>query len=37
MVDFMARVETIREQLEDYDRELADLIRPIALLYDGFD
>lgn len=36
-VEFLSRVETIREKLEKFDRELSDLIRPLALMYDGFD
>lgn len=36
-MDFLSRVEVIREKLERFDRELSDLIRPLALIYDGFD
>ena len=34
---FLARVEDIREKLEEFDRELSDYIRPLALFFDGFD
>ena len=37
LMDFLERVEKIREELEDIDREVADSIRPLALIYDGFD
>lgn len=36
-MDFLERVEEIRESLEEIDREIADQIRPLALIYDGFD
>lgn len=37
MIQFLSRVESIREKLEKFDRELSDCIRPLALFYDGFD
>mgnify|MGYP006977542780 CR=1 FL=1 len=37
MVDFLGRVEDIRMQLESFDRELSDNIRPLALIFDGLD
>ena len=37
MADFLMRAEDIRKQLESFDRELSDNIRPLALIYDGFD
>jgi len=37
MVEFLDIVEKIREKLEHFDREIADQIRPIALIFDGFD
>lgn len=37
MIEFLDRVENIRQQLEDFDRELADNIRPLALFFEGFD
>ena len=36
-MDFLDRVEEIREQIEEFDRNLSDQIRPLALFYDGFD
>ena len=37
LIDFLDRVEEIREQIEEFDRFLSDQIRPLALFYDGFD
>lgn len=37
MIEFLDRVENIRQQLEDFDRELSDNIRPLALFFEGFD
>ena len=37
MIEFLDRVEGIRQQMEDFDRELADNIRPLALFFEGFD
>lgn len=37
LVDFINRHDEIRELMEQFDRELADEIRPLALFYDGFD
>ena len=37
VVDFLNAAEHIRESLEEIDREIADQIRPLALIYDGFD
>ena len=33
---YLNRVETIRSHLEEFDRELADQIKPLALFYEGF-
>lgn len=37
MVEFIFKVEDLRQQLELIDREIADHIRPLALLFDSFD
>ena len=37
MVEFLERTEEIRSQLENFDRELSDNIRPLAYIYDGFE
>ena len=37
IVSFLEAAENIREALEEVDREIADQIRPLALIYDGFD
>ena len=34
---YLNRVETIRSHLEEFDRELADQVKPLALFYEGFD
>ena len=36
-MEFLERVERIREKLEHFDREISDYIKPLALIYDGFD
>lgn len=37
MFIYLNRVEVIRCNLEEFDRELADQIKPLALFYEGFD
>ena len=37
MLIYLNRVEVIRSNLEEFDRELADQIKPLALFYEGFD
>jgi hypothetical protein len=37
IVEFISRAERIRNQLEIFDRELADNIKPLALVIDGID
>lgn len=36
-IDFMGHAEAIREKLELFDRDLADMIKPLAIIVDGFD
>ena len=37
MIEIMQRAEQIRNYLELFDRELADHIKPLAMIIDGFD
>lgn len=37
VMKFMDTAEQIREELEHFDRELADSIKPLAIIIDGFD
>ena len=37
MLNFLSYVEEIRAKLEHFDREISDCIKPLALIYDGFD
>lgn len=37
MVEFVKRADSLRQEAETFDRQLADQIRPLAYFFDGFD